>query len=166
MKPNSTEFKLDKEHKAIHIKRSFNADISEVWNAWTKNELLDQWWGPKPWSAVTKSHELSPKGGWFYSMNGPNGEEHWGKVEYQKIEEPNRLIWIDWFSDENGNRSTELTDSHWDIKFKKENDQTLMEITITHDKFEDIETIIEMGFKEGITQCFEQLDELLENNVL
>ena len=68
-----------------------------------------------------------------------------------------------WFSDENGNRSTELTDSHWDIKFKKENDQTLMEITITHDKFEDIETIIEMGFKEGITQCFEQLDELLED---
>ncbi len=35
------------------ITREFSASQAEVWKAWTESHLLDQWWAPKPWKAVT-----------------------------------------------------------------------------------------------------------------
>ena len=54
---NSTllfDFSVNKENKTVHILREFNADLELVWKAWTTAELLDQWWGPKPFAAKTK----------------------------------------------------------------------------------------------------------------
>ncbi len=37
----------------------------------------------------------------------------------------------------------------------------MVNITLQHDSYEDIETMIAMGFKEGLTMCLQNLDELL-----
>jgi len=170
MKPNETTFFLDKEFKSVVIKKVFNAPIENVWNAFTKPEQLDLWWAPKPWKTITKSHLLLPNEQWIYSMNGPDGEKHWGTVQFQKIEKPLHLTWTDWFSDENGNHTTEMSDSLWEIKFddkvydldyKEDEIRTDLTIAITHKRYEDLEKLLEMGFQEGITQTLDQLAELL-----
>ena len=48
------DFTVDKAAKTVYITREFDAELSLVWDAFTKKELLDQWVAPKPWTAKTK----------------------------------------------------------------------------------------------------------------
>ena len=50
------DFTVDKSTKTVFINREFDADLSLVWDAFTKQEILDQWWAPKPWASKTKYH--------------------------------------------------------------------------------------------------------------
>ena len=43
------DFVVDKEAKMVFITREFDAELSLVWDAFTKAEILDQWVAPKPW---------------------------------------------------------------------------------------------------------------------
>ena len=52
------DFTVNKETNTIHVKREFAANLHFVWDAWTKPELLDLWWAPKPYRTVTKSMDL------------------------------------------------------------------------------------------------------------
>ena len=53
------DFSVNKENKTVYIEREFNADLELVWKAWTTVELLDQWWGPKPFVTKTKFMNLN-----------------------------------------------------------------------------------------------------------
>jgi len=48
------DFTVDKTAKTVFITREFNAPLSLVWDAFTKQELLDQWTAPAPYKAKTK----------------------------------------------------------------------------------------------------------------
>ena len=39
---------VDKETKTVTITAEFDAGRDLVWDAYTKPELLDRWWAPKP----------------------------------------------------------------------------------------------------------------------
>ena len=51
---NEMEFIVDKETKTVSITKEFASELSLVWDAYTKPELLDQWWAPKPLASRTK----------------------------------------------------------------------------------------------------------------
>ena len=46
-------------------------------DAYTKPELLDQWWAPKPWMSRTKAMDFKVGGRRFYAMVSPEGVERW-----------------------------------------------------------------------------------------
>jgi hypothetical protein len=48
------DFIVDKTAKTVTVNKEFNAELSLVWDAFTKQEILDQWWAPKPWESRTK----------------------------------------------------------------------------------------------------------------
>jgi uncharacterized protein YndB with AHSA1/START domain len=56
------EFTVDKAAKTVTILREFNAPRPLVWDAFTKQEILDQWWAPKPYSSRTKKWILGKVG--------------------------------------------------------------------------------------------------------
>ena len=68
-----TIYTKDLENKKIKVTREFDAPVEKVWRAWTEKELLDQWWAPRPWKAVTQSMNFSNGGTWLYYMEGPDG---------------------------------------------------------------------------------------------
>ena len=72
------DFTVDKATKTLFINREFAAEISLVWNAFTKQEILDQWWAPKPWESKTKFMNFEVGGQRFYAMVSPEGQERWG----------------------------------------------------------------------------------------
>src|SRR5687767_16002716 len=96
------DFQVDKEAKQIKVTREFDAPLDLVWQAWTNSEILDQWWAPKPWKAVTKSMDFREGGTWLYYMQGPEGEKHWCKAEYKSIKPQKFFSWLDAFCDEKG----------------------------------------------------------------
>ena len=158
-------FSVDKENKQIHVERTFAAPVENVWAAWTQPELLDLWWAPKPWKTETKSMDFREGGTWLYSMVGPDSSRHWCRADYKSIEIQKSFSALDAFCDEEGNVNTTFPRSLWNNTFLPKEDTTVVNIVIQYEKLEDIESIIQMGFKEGFTMAMENLDEYFEANL-
>ena len=65
------DFIVDESTNTVLINREFNAEQSLVWDAFTKQELLDQWWAPKPFMSRTKFMDFKVGGRRFYAMVSP-----------------------------------------------------------------------------------------------
>jgi len=162
MKKNlAFEFLVNKENNTITVKREFAAELPLVWDAYTKSELLDQWWAPKPWKSRTKTMDFREGGHWHYAMVGPEGEEHWALANYKTIDPKKRFTALDGFADAEGVVKTQMPQSKWEVSFTPKDDVTLVENLITFDDLAQLETTIQMGFKEGLTAAMENLDQLL-----
>jgi len=156
-----TIYNIDRENKRIKVIREFDAPPEKVWKAWTERELLDQWWAPRPWKAVTQSMDFRVNGTWLYYMEGPDGTRHYCRADYKSIVPNKSYEWMDAFCDEKGNISTEMPRMNWKVVFNKSGTGTKVDTEISFDAIEDLEKIIEMGFKEGFAAAHNNLDELL-----
>lgn len=156
------DFTVNKENNTVNVKREFAASIDLVWEAWTNPEIIDQWWAPKPWRAETKTMDFRTGGYWLYAMIGPEGQKHWGRQDYVKIELQKNFSGTDSFCDDNGNMNSSLPKTLFENVFSESNGNTLVTITSKYESLEMLEKIIEMGFKEGFTMALENLDQYLE----
>ncbi|MFC4873190.1 SRPBCC family protein [Negadavirga shengliensis] len=162
MNPNLLfDFSVNKENNTILVKREFAANLDLVWDAWTKPELLDQWWAPKPYKTETRSMDFREGGHWLYAMISPENEKHWCRNDYQKIKPLKSFTGLDAFCDEDGIVNTDMPRTLWANVFSEISDKTLVTITTKYESLADLEKIIELGFKEGFTMALENLDELL-----
>jgi len=154
-------FTVDKENLAVKVERSFDAPVDLVWSAWTESELLDQWWGPKPYHVETKSMDFSEGGKWLYAMVGPQGDRHWATKTFSKIVPRKSYKFRSLFCDENGKVNPGTTGSNWVNTFVETKGVTLVTNDIKCDSIEHLEAQIKMGFKEGFSMGLGQLEELL-----
>ncbi|MCC9074426.1 SRPBCC domain-containing protein [Flavobacterium sp. F-65] len=153
------DFTVDKATKTVWITREFAANLPLVWDAYTKQEILDQWWAPKPWSSKTKFMNFEVGGRRFYAMVGPEGQEHWAIQKFTSISPKTNFKILNAFADKDEN--PELPGSEWDLNFSEQNGITKVSISIYNDSLERLEKMIEMGFKEGFTMTLQSLEELL-----
>ena len=156
----------DLEEKSILVSRTFSAPLEKVWRAYTESEILEQWWAPKPWKAETKTMQFSVGGHWLYAMLGPENEKHWGRMDYTAITPHLSFEIKDSFCDHEGNVNSSLPVATGTIVFTPTASGTLVEFKMFYSNEKEIETMIEMGFEQGITACLEQLETLfLENKI-
>ena len=151
---------VDKTAQTVSITREFNARLSLVWDAYTKPEILDQWWAPKPWSSKTKVMNFEVGGRRFYAMVSPEGKERWSVQKYTSITPKTNFKLYNAFADENEN--PELPGSEWDLSFSEQTGRTRVSISIYNESLERMEKLLETGFKEGSAMQMKNLDELLE----
>ena len=153
------DFTVDKASKTVFVTREFDADLSLVWDAFTKAEILDQWVAPKPFVAKTKFMDFKVGGRRFYAMVSPEGQERWLIQKYTSISPKTNFKMLNAFADQDEN--PELPGSDWDYTFSEQNGKTKVSITIYNESLARMEKMIEMGFKEGFAMGLQQLDELL-----
>jgi uncharacterized glyoxalase superfamily protein PhnB/uncharacterized protein YndB with AHSA1/START domain len=156
------DFTVNKEKNSVDVKREFAAGLEMVWDCWTKSELLDQWWGPRPWRAKTKSMDFREGGHWLYAMVSPQNEEHWSRIDYKKIETRKSFSAQDGFCDENGKLNPDFPRSQWFNVFKEDAGKTTVHVSVSYEKLADLEKFMAMGFKEGLTMALGNLDQYLE----
>jgi uncharacterized protein YndB with AHSA1/START domain len=157
------DFTVDKRANTVLVKREFEADRSLVWDAFTKQEILDQWWAPKPWMSRTKFMDFKVGGRRLYAMVSPEGQEHWSLQEYTSISPKTNFKLKSAFTDENENINEEMPGSNWDLNFTDAEGITTVSISIKEKSLASLEQIIKMGFKEGFTMTLNFLDTLLKN---
>jgi uncharacterized protein YndB with AHSA1/START domain len=157
------DFTVDKAAKTVFVNREFASPRSQVWDAFTKQEILDQWWAPKPWSSKTRHMEFKAGGRRFYAMVSPEGQEFWSIQEFTSVSPKINFKMWDAFTDENGNINTEMPRSDWDLSFSEQDGTTTVRITIKHKALADLEKILEMGFQGGFTMTLNYLDTILTN---
>lgn len=164
MKDLLFDFTVNKATKTALINREFDADLSLVWDAFTKQEILDQWWAPEPWVSKTKVMNFEVGGRRFYAMVSPEGQEHWSIQKYISISPKTNFKFLNAFADENEN--PQLPGSEWDLTFSEQNGPdgyrgTKVSVSIYNESLERMEKMIEMGFKEGFTMTLKRLEDLL-----
>ena len=160
---NNFDFTVDKASKKVFIDMDFDADISSVWDAFTRPEILDQWYAPKPWTSKTKHMNFEVGGRRFYAMVGPDGTEMWAVQEYTSITPKTNFQFFNAFADKDEN--PQLPGSDWDLNFTDQGESTKVNISIYNESLERMERMIAMGFKEGFTATLQNLRAMLENKV-
>ena len=153
------DFTVDKAKKTVYITREFDAELSLVWDAFTKKELLDQWVAPKPLTAKTKYQDFKVGGKRFYAMISPEGQERWAVQEYTSITPKTNFKMYNAFADKDEN--LELPGSEWDYTFSEQDGKTTASITIYNESLARMEKLIEMGFTEGFKMSMNNLENLL-----
>ncbi|MDR2222397.1 MAG: SRPBCC domain-containing protein [Flavobacteriaceae bacterium] len=155
------EFTANQSDNTVVVNRAFKGSVLQLWRAWTEAEYLDCWWAPHPFVNKTKNLDLKEGGNWFYSMSGPEGQEFWGKAVFKKIVDQHEIQWEDAFCDETGTPVEGFAKSLWTIRFSQKEDVAYLAITIAHEKWEDVEANINMGFKEGFCTALDNLEKLI-----
>jgi uncharacterized protein YndB with AHSA1/START domain len=157
------DFSVDKAAKMVHITREFAAPLPLVWDAFTKQELLDQWWAPKPFASKTKVMDFKVGGRRFYAMVSPDGHESWAIQKYTSIDPKTNFKLFNAFADKDEN--PQLPGSDWNLTFSEHsggngNRITRVSISVYNESLERMEMLME-GFKGGMTSTMKQLEALL-----
>ncbi len=154
-------FTVDKSTKTVFVEKEFDAGRSSVWDAFTKQEILDQWWAPKPLMSKTKYMDFKVGGRRFYAMVSPDGRElGWQLFEYTSITPQSNFKCFSVFTDEH--ERPILPGANWDLSFSEKDGITKLRISICFESLDALEKMIEMRFKEGFTVTLNELKMLLK----
>ena len=155
------EFIVDKKAQTVSITVEFDAQRDLVWDAYTKAELLDQWWAPKPLTSWTKVMDFKEGGRRFFAMVMPDGQERWSVQKYTSITPKTNFKFFNAFADENEN--LQLPGSDWDFNFSESDGKTTVNISIYNESLERMERVMaDDGFRLGTEGQINNLRELLD----
>lgn len=154
------EFIVNKETKTVTITKDFDAPRDLVWDAYTRPELLDQWWAPKPFASRTKVMDFTVGGKRVYAMVSPEGVERWAVQKYTSITPKTNFKFFNAFADADEN--LQLPGSDWDLNFSEQDGTTTVGVSIYNESLERMERIIaDGGFRTGTEMQLQNLDQLL-----
>jgi uncharacterized protein YndB with AHSA1/START domain len=81
----------------VTVTRVFDAPRDLVWEAWTKPEHFQHWFGTPPYTTPVDriSMDVRPGGAWKATMvSGDDGSELPFKGTYAEVDEPNRIVMV------------------------------------------------------------------------
>jgi uncharacterized protein YndB with AHSA1/START domain len=136
----------------LTLVRRFRAPPARLWAAWTRPELMTQWFGPHHTRVEHAEAELRPGGGFRVALREDTGERHEAVGRYTEIAEPERLV-FDWHWASTPERLSRVT-----VLLRAVEEGT--ELTLIHDRFADEDTA--KRHTRGWTESLERLLALLD----
>ncbi|MDM5188793.1 SRPBCC domain-containing protein [Bacillus sp. DX4.1] len=160
------------EESKLIITRIFDAPRDLVFKMWTDSEHLKHWWGPKGLTMHIAKLDLRSDGVFHYSMKSPDGQEMWGKFVYREISVPDKLVFINSFSDEEGNTVRAPFSPTWPLEiqntlmFSEEEGKTKLimqgtPVSATEEKHKTFQAAHD-GVKQGFTGTLDQLADYIK----
>jgi uncharacterized protein YndB with AHSA1/START domain len=122
----------------VRIIQIFEAPVEKVFDAWTKQEHLEQWYAPDNCSIFFKNISITEGGQFLYCITNPIFGECWCKGTFLQIARPKLLSYSVIISDEFGNDvlpEDAGMDADWPmesvvtVKFTGSNGKTKIELT-------------------------------------
>ncbi len=86
----------------VEVTRTFSSPVSRLWDAWSKEEQVQQWWGPEGFSSANAKIDFRVGGKYLFSMKSPTGQVNWSTGTYEKIIPQQLIVCSDQFADQNG----------------------------------------------------------------
>jgi uncharacterized protein YndB with AHSA1/START domain len=100
----------------FRISRVFDAPRDLVWEAWTDEVHLLEWWRPKGFRTRFAKLDLRPGGIFHYGLESPQGEAFCGRFVYRAIEPPSRLEFVLSFADEKAGIARHIWNELWPLE--------------------------------------------------
>jgi uncharacterized protein YndB with AHSA1/START domain len=102
--------------KPFVLSRIFDAPRDLVFKCFTEPEHMKNWWGPKGFTVLRQAMDLRPGGTYLYGLQAPDGSTMWGRMVYREIAAPERVVFINSFSDERGGLTRHPLNENWPIE--------------------------------------------------
>jgi len=126
---------MNTENLVLVVQRKIKASPERLFDAWTKPELMKQWFhaGVK---MTTPAAEADPKlgGPWKVVMRSQDGKEYLNNGKYLVIDRPNKLVFT-WHPMGQADYETKVT-----LLFKKVS-EGVTEMTLTHEGLRDQDAV-------------------------
>jgi len=113
------DFTVDKTTNTVFITREFAAEISLVWDAFTKPAILDQWGTPEPWKTQTISMDFKVGGRRFFKMVSPEGQEYFSVQDFTSISPKTNFKYISGSCDKDENINPEFYGAENNLDFSE-----------------------------------------------
>ena len=142
--------------REIVVTRTFDAPARRVYEAWTRPELLQQWWTPKSFGISFLSCEIDVRTGGTYRFvfSHPASTEPMAFFgRYIEATPPSRLVWT---NDEGGDGGAVTT-----VTFEERGGRTRLVMHDLHPSKEALDGAITCGSTDGFGEQFTQLEGLL-----
>jgi uncharacterized protein YndB with AHSA1/START domain len=144
-----------KSERELVVARTVNAPARIVFEAWTKPELLKQWWVPKSAGLSLLSCEADVRVGGSYrlvfSFKGSERMAFFGT--YREVTPHSRLVWT---NDESGDAGQLTT-----VTFEEKAGKTLVVLHELYPSKEALDAAVASGSQDGMLETFDQLDEFV-----
>ncbi|MCD9021402.1 SRPBCC domain-containing protein [Cohnella silvisoli] len=156
------------EGRELILERIFDAPRELVFKVFSESEHLKRWFGPKGWTLPVSNLDFRPGGVWHYCMkctdesNEYYGQESWGKTVYHEIVEPERIVYVDSFSDAEGHIVKDMPETLITMTFVEHEGKTKLINHAQYASAEALKTVMDMGMLQGITETWDNLDKYLE----
>lgn len=151
----------DVEKLTLTLVAEFDATPDRVWEVWEDPRKLERWWGPPSFPATFARHDFVVGGESRYFMTGPAGETPHGWWRIDGIDKPRRLDFANGLAGDDGEPAPGVEPMSGYVTFEATSSGTRM-TAVTH--FIDtaqMQTFLDMGMQEGMTQAIGQIDTLL-----
>lgn len=154
--------------KELVLEKIFNAPRELVFEMFTDTKHLENFWGPYEWELTHSSMDFRPEGEWFYGLelhsDNPemNGAKVWGKIDFKEIDEPNRIVYVDYFADKTGEINRELPVARSTMDFVElDEKRTILVNRTEYSTAEELTELINRGMREGIAETWDRLSKYL-----
>jgi uncharacterized protein YndB with AHSA1/START domain len=147
-----------KSERELVVTRTINGPARLVFEAWTKAELMKQWWVPKEAPITLVSCELDVRVGGKYRFvfrHEGGTAEFFGK--YLEVTPHSRLSWTNEEGDEGGTITT--------VTFEEKGGKTLLVVHDLYPSKDALDAAIASGSTSGMPAQLDQLDEFLARSV-
>jgi uncharacterized protein YndB with AHSA1/START domain len=144
--------------REVMMTRVFDAPRHLVFEAFTKPELLKQWFGPRGWSLSLCEVDHRVGGGFRFVLRGPDGREMGMRGKYCEIVPPERSVHMESFDDFPG-------ESQVTSVFTEQGGKTIFTATILYPSQDVRDAVIQSGMEHGAAECYDRLAELLALSV-
>lgn len=148
------EPKDEMKNRTLTLKKTFNAPIKVVWEAWTQPEHVVQWWAPKGMAINVIEHDFRVGGKWKYSMPMPDGNQFISDGVYSEIVKFKKIV-----TSANFKPMTEGVELH--VLFEEDGDKTNFTFSVIHPSEEYCKQQEKMGFYNGWGSAFNRLETLV-----
>jgi len=136
----------------LRISRMISGSQDDVFDAWTKPELVKKWSSPQEIGRIESEIDLRVGGSYTLKMIDDKGNAHTAYGVYRTIERPSKLVYTwDWKEDHKMGVETLVT-----VDFISQGEAT--EVIITHELFPAAEATA--GHLQGWESCMNRLEEL------
>jgi uncharacterized protein YndB with AHSA1/START domain len=154
---NSSSFKVTTlSDQEVRMTRLFDAPRHLVFEAMTRPEHVQQWWGRlgEGYSVPVCEIDLRVGGAWRFVNRHPKGEAAF-RGEYREITPPSRLVFTEIFEQFPDSVSVVTTE------FTDEDGKTRMTATVRYPSLDVRDMVLASGMSSGAAISYDRLDDLV-----
>ena len=141
--------------RELVITRTFNAPRALVYEALTKAEHVQRWWGPRQYGPVTAVSDFRAGGRYRFAQGSPQGEVAFsGEIRESS---PERIVYTEEFEAMNGHGALVT------LTLEDRGGKTLLTMRSVYQTQEDRDAVIASGMGWGARLSYLQLDEVIDS---
>ncbi len=165
---DKTKATKDLENKTLTIERTFDASKDAIWKFYAEKEWFEKWWGPEGWETTVREFDFRPGGKIHYGMKCVDenqkewfGQESWGLMHLEAVDEPNSFSATDNFCDLEGTINEQMVSSRFEVELVEDGSQTRLVSRSITETAEQLEELVKMGMIEGFASQLNKLEKLV-----